>query len=282
MVADIDDGFGLEPKSNDDEVVIIKGDEYSQVDEFSEQGDQSWDSDFCQLSYEDAYLSGGGSSEKPSDEDSGDIVVVRDEYSQESFVRDRSKPQKSNKSELSEALKSINKSSGRGRKKQLQTKPDSPLKKAVVEKAVDTSVFAEPTSVERVGDEVGKSGILSEVIVDKKTSLKPLKEKVIKGVNCDDEQVTKRKYDKEGKKNRVETIVRCVNDNFSDKEFTLSDIKEKIRADIEQWEASGVSNIDVELSVCVKAMGVEVVGQASRPAGQRGRPANIMKLIAKK
>lgn len=282
----IDENNEYPTEAGCDEFVSVIGDEYSQVDEFSDSEFQSWDNEFSQdvVSSEqgaDGFLG-------------GDMVVVRDEYSQESFVRNKEKPQKSNKREFDEAIRLINKRSApKGsltsqlRKKvvtkQLSPEPTQP------QNNTEVNVVTHPISLtEKEESIIEKSNKLtvseadvSDDVVAKELPVNAQKNHDSKGdlsLNKEGSDV-KRKYDKEGKKNRVETIKRCVLEKFFDKEFTLSDVKEVIKEDIAKWEASGVSNIDVELSVCVKSMGVEVVGQAPRASGQRGRPSNIMRLV---
>ena len=91
----------------------------------------------------------------------------------------------------------------------------------------------------------------------------------------------KRRYDKEAKRIRLDKIRECVLTHFSQKQFCLQDIKDILKLDIEQWEKDGVRGFDTELSVCVKGMGIEVIGQVQRMNGKRGRPSNIMVLTGK-
>lgn len=269
------------------ELISIRGDEYSQIDEFSDADLQPWDNEFCQdFNGQLMPPNDVGCGELPV----GDMVVVRDEYSQESFVRNREKPQKSSKSEFNEALKGLNKGSGRGRKKQQGAGDKNLGGKPIVTKDIQSSEAAVTIPSDVAAEKADSHEINKSVVgagdVELHGAQEPPVEQTSKNKSVDkkvdvskDGGVNKRKYDKEGKKNRVDTITKCVMDNFSNREFTLADVKEIIKSDIEKWELSGVSNIDVELSVCVKSMGVEVIGQAPRASGQRGRPSNIMRLL---
>lgn len=282
----IDENNEYPTEAGCDEFVSVIGDEYSQVDEFSDSEFQSWDNEFSQEVV---------SSEQGADGFlSGDMVVVRDEYSQESFARNKEKPQKSNKKEFDDAIRLINKRSApkgsvtsKLRKKLVTKQPSTELNQP--QNNIDINVVTHPISlIEKEESTIEKSNKLtvseayvSDGVVAKESPVNAQKNHDSKSGSSLSKGGgdVKRKYDKEGKKNRVETIKRCVLENFLNKEFTLSDVKEVIKEDIAKWEASGVSNIDVELSVCVKSMGVEVVGQAPRASGQRGRPSNIMRLI---
>jgi hypothetical protein len=91
----------------------------------------------------------------------------------------------------------------------------------------------------------------------------------------------KRRYDRDARRLRLDKIKDCVLTHFAEKQFCLQDIKDILKSDIEQWEKNGVLGFDTELSVCVKGMGVEVIGQVQRMNGKRGRPSNIMVLTGK-
>ncbi|MFK8770231.1 dihydrolipoyllysine-residue succinyltransferase component of 2-oxoglutarate dehydrogenase complex [Aeromonas caviae] len=91
----------------------------------------------------------------------------------------------------------------------------------------------------------------------------------------------KRRYDRDARRLRLDKIKDCVLTHFAEKQFCLQDIKDILKSDIEQWEKDGVLGFDTELSVCVKGMGVEVIGQVQRMNGKRGRPSNIMVLTGK-
>ena len=121
-----------------------------------------------------------------------------------------------------------------------------------------------------VGDNNGAEGAA--------TATAPVKRKRMVRVQPDN---CKRRYDKEAKRIRLDKIRECVLTHFSQKQFCLQDIKDILKLDIEQWEKDGVRGFDTELSVCVKGMGIEVIGQVQRMNGKRGRPSNIMVLTGK-
>lgn len=293
VMINIDDEHPVEDGSYDNNLVSVRGDEYSQVDEFSESEFQPWDGEFCQDVSEQHRQS-----EQLGDDEllSGEMVVVRDEYSQESFFRNKEKPQKSSRKEFDETIRLLNKKAPRknsvvnqSKSKPLTRQPEITPKNTSQENettqksqmAVNNLIPDIRADEKVVVDGVGKEGVgvANNGLADEKTKENSNSSSAKAVVDAKAGKDTKRKYDKEGKKNRVETITRCVTERFSDRDFTLSDIKAAIKDDIARWEDSGVSNIDVELSVCVKSMGVEVVGQAPRGAGQRGRPSNIMRLV---
>jgi len=96
-----------------------------------------------------------------------------------------------------------------------------------------------------------------------------------------DPDAGKRRYDKEGKRLRLQAIEDCVLANFAEKQFCLQDIKDRMKSQIEEWEREGVLGFDTELAVFVKGMGVQVVGQVQKMSGKRGRPSNIMVLVGR-
>ncbi|EKP0310182.1 hypothetical protein JE959_000156 [Aeromonas veronii] len=151
--------------------------------------------------------------------------------------------------------------------------------------AADTAIATgDATPAVEVSDAVINAGDTQPAVGDNNgvegaaTATAPVKRKRRVRVQPDN---CKRRYDKEAKRIRLDKIRECVLTHFSQKQFCLQDIKDILKLDIEQWEKDGVLGFDTELSVCVKGMGVEVIGQVQRMNGKRGRPSNIMVLTGK-
>lgn len=154
-----------------------------------------------------------------------------------------------------------------------------------VELAVEVEQVVASTEVTQVSEVELAVDAIPAVEVERLTDASPetpaVKPVVKRKRAKKDPDAGKRRYDKEGKRLRLQAIEDCVLANFAEKQFCLQDIKDRMKSQIEEWEREGVLGFDTELAVFVKGMGVQVVGQVQKMSGKRGRPSNIMVLVGR-
>ena len=71
---------------------------------------------------------------------------------------------------------------------------------------------------------------------------------------------------------RRETVRRHLIKQYTGKDFTVNDLRKSLGVVLAGWEKKGIA-VNAELSVCLRAIGAQIVGQAPT----KGRPLNLWK-----